>query len=79
MSRSTIPVILQRVEAAVRTSPIAVFRLADETGYFLDACFGGTVKAHARIRSADPLFVGCFHCRMELAEVRKTLNAALNN
>ena len=61
MSVSTIDIIMGRISAARKSSPIAVFAAPDgsEPG-LLEAVFGATTEAQRRMKT-DPGFIGMFH------------------
>jgi len=74
MSIASIRIIMGRIATATEASPIAVFGLPEKCGK-LDAVFGATVISQ-RLSKTDQRFIGMFHRKMKMAEVKKRLMSA---
>ena len=76
MAISTIDVVMTRVSAAAKGSPIAVFIPHDSEPDLFEAVFADTFETQRRIKEKDPLYIGTFHKGMRTDEVSKKLRMA---
>ena len=76
MSHCTISVIIGRIKTASKGSPIAVFKLPNPDGKYLNAVFGNTVRTIKMVDTFSNMFIGEFHNGMNMSDVRKELESA---
>lgn len=77
MSNMTIPLIMNRIKSATKSSPIAVFechRVGEEI--FANAVFADTIISRQWIRERSHGFVGVFDGDMNTQEIEQTIRNA---
>jgi len=75
MSAYRLDIVMERIEAAPASSPVAVFKSADPQ--YLNAVFASTYHTQKLIREGDENYIGTFHRRMNMDAVRQELTRYL--
>ena len=76
MSICTIGIILEKIKVANEMSPVAVFKTERPDGKHLNVVFKNTVMTAKMMRLVPDMFVGEYHNRMDMSDVRKELESA---
>lgn len=75
MSLANLEITIGRIKSATKDSPIACFRTP--VPELIDSMFADTIRTQRLIDNNDPDLIGVYHGGMNLAQIKKVLQAEI--